>query len=349
MNNKISKKHAIIGCGRIAPNHIFGCQSNGIEVAKCYDLKKEKAEKFAEKYSVNKVAESFEEVLEDPEITSVSICTDHGSHARLTIQALNAGKNVVVEKPMALSVTDAQEMIDTAKRNNRTLCVISQHRYNDMIRYIRSLIKNGELGDITVVNATLNSSKKVEYYTESGWRGTLEKEGGSTLINQGIHTLDLVVWFLGAPTELLSYKTNLKFKGIIETEDTLASIMKFENGGLGVFSSTNTSVDEWDSKIEFIGMKGSITFSTGFPARILSLEHENEEIKARIRAELDKYLENDMSADNLPPTMNYYGTTHREQMADFFKVSNGEKEKLDIDPAEGMKTLDVVLRMYNSN
>lgn len=344
----MSNKHAIIGCGRIAPNHIFGCQSNGIEVVTCYDINKEKAEKFASKFAVKKIANDFEEILRDDEISSVSICTDHGSHSRLTIAAINAGKHVIVEKPMALSVQDAERMISTAGENKKTLCVISQHRYNEMIRYIKSLINSGEFGEITVVNGTLNSSKSVGYYTESGWRGTLEKEGGSTLINQGIHTLDLVVWFLGAPVDLLAYKTTLKFKNIIETEDTLASIMKFENGGLGVFSSTNTSVDEWDSKIEFIGTKGTITFSTGFPARILNLEHESEETKSQIRSRLDEYLNNDKSAENVPPTMNYYGTTHREQMGDFFKVSNGEKEKLDIDPSEGMKTLEVVLRMYNS-
>lgn len=337
-------KHAIIGCGRIAPNHIFGCQSNNAEVSVCCDIDEQKAKDFAAKYNIQKYTTDYREILNDDGIKSVSICTDHGSHARLTIESLRAGKNVIVEKPLALSIEDGRQMIEESEKAEKALCVISQHRYNKMISRIRDFVKQGTLGQITLINATLNCSKNVDYYAKSAWRGTLDKEGGSTLINQAIHTLDLVVWMHGQPNTVYSLSSNLKFKEIIETEDTLAAIMKFDDDSLGVLSSTNASVDEWDSKIEIIGTLGTITFSTGFPSRILKFDYIDDALGESLRNDLQQYAE---SPDDVPSTMSYYGTTHRDQMNDFFNVIDGKKDKLEMAPDEALKTLEVALRLYN--
>ncbi|MFA6518110.1 MAG: Gfo/Idh/MocA family oxidoreductase [Candidatus Shapirobacteria bacterium] len=335
-------KHAIIGCGHIAPSHVDGCIHNNITIAACCDLDIEKAKKFADTHKIASVANSFEEVLANSSIDSVSICTDHKSHADLAIRALESGKNVIVEKPMALSVQDAERMIATAKMHHNVLTVISQHRYNRVIMEIKKAIDSGTFGAITMVNATLNSQKNKEYYTNSYWKGKLDKEGGSTLINQAIHTLDLLLWIKGLPVDVGAFGSNLKFKGIIETEDTFASIMKFADESLAILSTTNTSIDIWDSKIEVIGTKGTITFSADYPVKVIHLIHEDPEVAKTLGELLESYADKFTE----PPPVSYYGTKHREQMGDFFNVVCGKSKSLFMEPEDALKTLTVVLKLY---
>lgn len=338
--------HAIIGCGHIAPSHVDACNYNQITIATCCDLDKNKAKKFAEKYNILSVSSTFEDVIADKTIDSVSICTDHKSHAPLAIAALSAGKNVIVEKPMALSLADARKMLDTAKSHNKTLTVISQHRFNPVIMEIKKAVVMGVFGDITMINATLNSQKDKEYYTNSYWKGKLDQEGGSSLINQAIHTLDLLLWIKGTtPKDVCAYQSNLKFKGIIETEDTLAAVMKFPDESLGILSTTNTSIDIWDSKIEFVGTKGTISFSADYPVKIHHLIHQDPSVAKSLSALLEKFSDK----FETPPPVSYYGTKHREQMGDFFNVIAGKSKKLFMDPNDAYLTLSIVLKIYQSS
>lgn len=341
--NNMEIKHAIVGCGHIAPSHVYGCVKNKVSIAACYDIDLKKAKNFADTHKIKVVASSYGEVLSDISIDSVSICTDHASHAELAIKALNAGKHVIVEKPIALRVSDAKKMIASARKNNKILICISQHRYNPVIKEIKKTLDEGIFGKITMVNATLNTHKEKEYYSESNWRGTWGKEGGSALINQSIHTLDLLLWIKGSPIDVKAFRSNIKFKKIIQTEDTLASIMRFKDNSLAILSCTNTSVDIWDSKIEVIGTKGTVSFSADYPVKILNLIHEDKK-KARF---LKRLFELHADKFTKPPSSSYYGTKHRDQMGDFFNVISGKSKKLFMEPQEALKTLSVVLKLYN--
>ena len=336
--------HAIIGCGRVAPNHILGFKYSKKSVLVCCDLNEEKARNFASDYKIPFYVTDWHQVIERDDVDSISICTDHGSHAQIAIEALKAGKNVLVEKPMALNVKDAELMIEESRKNSKVLAVVSQHRYNPIAGKIKELIDNKIFGKITMVNGLLNSFKDQEYYKDSGWRGTLLKEGGSTLINQAIHTLDLIIWMNGNPFDFHTIKDNFKFKGLIETEDTLASIFRLENNSIGSISSTNTSIKFWDSRIEIIGLNGSITFKTGFPFEVTDLVLENEIMLRKVKTDLDN-----LKYDNkeLPPTQTYYDISHKYQIDNFVKSIKGE-EILKMDPSEGLKTLKSVLEIYKS-
>lgn len=335
--------HAIIGCGHIAPSHVDACEHNGVKIVACLDLDKKKAKLFAKKYGISRVLNSLEELLEDKSINTVSVCTDHKSHSSLAIKLLKAGKDVIVEKPIALKVQDAKRMIATAKKSKKVLSVVSQHRYNPVIIAIKKSFENHDFGKITVVNATLNCQKNKSYYTDSYWKGTLDIEGGSTLINQAIHTLDLVLWMKNAlPVSIKSLSSTLKFTNLIETEDTFGSVMKFSDGSLVVFSTTNTSVDIWDSKIEFIGTKGTITFSADYPVKIRHLVHEDVKVAESLKRHFVSFEDKFEKA----PPVSYYGTKHRDQMADFFNVVSGRAKNLFMSPREALKTLKVVLQMY---
>ncbi len=339
-------KHAIIGCGTVAPNHIFGVKFTDPDIALvCCDVDKIKVRAFADKYNISETYDDYRELLKDDTITSVSICTDHGSHAQLTIDALNAGKHVVVEKPMALSLQDADDMIAASTNNSRVLSVISQHRYTPEVRYILSLIKKGVFGDIVTINGTLNSRKDKSYYVDSYWRGTLTGEGGSTLINQAIHTLDLMIHTMGQPLDIVAHQANLKFDDI-ETEDTIASIFRFDNGALGTISSTNATSKFWDSKIEIAATKGNITFTTGFPLKVTSLYLVDTAQQQIIEKELDRYESE--AANDIPPTQDYYGVSHKYQIKNFIYAAKGN-DKLDEPPQEARNTLKAVLDIYKSS
>lgn len=334
--------HAIIGSGRVAINHVDAFNFNKSKIKYCCDIDENKLDYFTRKYNIEYKATDYKKILNDPDIRSVSICTDHASHAKISIDALNSGKHVIVEKPMALSIVDGRNMLDTAKKNNKILTVISQHRFDKLIIEIQKLIKNGIFGEITLISGFLECFKDEEYYKDSSWRGTLKKEGGSSLINQGIHTLDLIVSIMGVPLEIQSQKTNIKFKDIIETEDTLVSTMRFKNGALGTISTTNTSVETWRSEINIVGTKGSINFSTGFPIKVLNFVLNSKD-EGKIRKHLLN-IENEKEV--LPPTASYYGISHRYQIKNFLEAVNG-KSSLLINPEESLKTLETILKIYN--
>lgn len=338
-------KHAIIGCGTVAPNHVFGIQFANQDITLvCCDVDRDKAQAFANKYNISEVYTDYHELLQDSAIESVSICTDHGSHARLTIDALNAGKHVIVEKPIALSLQDSDDMINVSTRNNRVLSVISQHRYTPEVQYILELIEGGVFGSVVTISGTLNSHKDSSYYQDSYWRGTLAGEGGSTLINQAIHTLDLMVHIMGQPRDITAHQANLKFNEI-ETEDTIAGIFRFSNGALGTILSTNASSKFWDSKIEIVGTKGNIAFTTGFPLEVKDLYLADSVKQQDIERKIRHY--EDTAANEVPPTQDYYGVSHKYQIKNFIDTIKGVDE-LTMPPKEARNTLETVLDIYTS-
>lgn len=336
--------HAIIGCGRVAPNHVLAIRSSGTDIIACCDTDEGILHAFASEHNIDTKFTNYKELLNLDGLTSVSVCTDHASHAEITTAALNAGKHVIVEKPMALSIEDGNRMIEASKQNNKVLMVISQHRYDPLVREIVKLINSGVFGRVNMINGTLNSYKDKEYYSESSWRGKLDKEGGSTLINQAIHTLDLMVWIMDKPTEIFAQKATIKFHNVIETEDTITSIMRFSNNALGSLSSTNTSVKFWDSKIEIVGSKGNISFKTGFPFYVIDIELEDKQKQAEIKSLLDEIASR---KEEPPPTQDYYGISHKYQIKNFIDVISGKSE-LEMDPSEGLRTLEVVLDIYTA-
>ncbi len=340
-------KHSIIGCGRVAPNHVIGFKNCGIKVKWCCDLNLQRAKRFSEKYDIPNYTSDYNEILKDESITSVSVCTDHASHSKIAIDSLNFAKHVLVEKPMAINAKEARLMIEKANSTRKLLSVIYQNRFSKLIRKIKQDIDNELFGEITMVKAHLQCSKEAEYYKNSNWRGTLKKEGGSTLINQGIHTLDLLLWIMGKPIYVVGIKSNIKFRDLIDTEDSLAALLKFSNGAIGSFSSTNTSTVGWESYIEVVGTKGRICFTTCHPFKILKLDIQSEVKTHQYREEADRITSSDSGEDLLFPSEIYYGVTHYYQIINFINAING-REELEIPGEEGYKTTEVIDAIYQT-
>lgn len=229
----------IIGCGGISRVHIDALTEmpNAQIMAVC-DLRADRLTAAAEKTGAEPVAD-WKLLLSRDDIDIVHILTPHYLHAPMAIAALKAGKHVLTEKPMATTVADAEAMISEADRSQGTLNVIFQNRYNPSTVELKRRIDSGETGKLLCARASVCWHRTAEYYTESGWRGRFSTEGGGSLINQAIHTLDLLS-YLGGPIERVRGQVSTDLlKDAIEVEDNCHAVFEYENGAVGVLHATN--------------------------------------------------------------------------------------------------------------
>lgn len=331
--------HAIIGCGRVANNHIYACQKlSNVNLQHFCDLDINKT-KLASKNLVKPVLFNDYQDLIDSDIDSVSICTDHGSHFEIAKACILKKKHILIEKPICISDKQANEISKVINDQEGVICsVVSQHRYDPLVDQIYKLSQNGVFGKIVTASGFVQCSKTNEYY--SGWRGKMETEGGSALINQGIHTLDLMIWMCGEIKKVKAISDNLKFDKN-ETEDTIGATCQFASGSLGTLICTTASSIEWESYIDIVGTAGSIRFTTDFPNKILNIEVQgnDEAVKNLIRIQSERVA---------PPVgQHYYGISHDKQLENFFNTILG-KEDLKVSVEDGIRTLRGVNMIYSS-
>jgi predicted dehydrogenase len=189
-------KFGLIGCGRIAPNHARNIvELENAELKAVCDVIPEKAEKFHKNYGAD-VCTDYRRLLEHPDIDIVAIATPSGIHAQIGIEAAEAGKHVIVEKPMALSLHDADLLIEACKRNNVYLGVCHQNRYNIAVKKLRDALEKGRFGKLTYGVASVRWFRDQAYFEQDSWHGTWAQDGG-VLMNQSIHNIDLLLWIMG--------------------------------------------------------------------------------------------------------------------------------------------------------
>ncbi len=227
---------AIIGCGAIASVHACALAlMQDVELTACADLKFERAQKLAAENGANAYA-SMEELLDNHHIDVVHLCTPHHLHAPMAALAASHGIHVFTEKPPVIDREQWLSLVNTAEAVQVGVCF--QNRYNGSVQKIKELLKSGNLGKVLGARAFVTWSRGKEYYTQSGWRGCLKTEGGGVLINQAIHTLDLLVYLLGKPEHVASSTANRHLQGVIEVEDTVEAYMTI-HGAPVLFYATN--------------------------------------------------------------------------------------------------------------
>lgn len=231
-------KHVcIVGYGAIGPVHALALE--GVENAKLYavcDIDGERRKLCAEKYSVIEY-DNFEEMLKDENIHSVHICTPHYLHFPMIKKALEAGKDVVVEKPVTMTKDEFAELQNL--KNVGKVCVVFQNRLNPCVVKLKELIESRELGEIKAARAMLTWRRTKSYYEAADWRGKWATEGGGLLINQAVHTLDYFSYLLGNVKSVKASMSNFTLEDTIEVEDTLAAVLELESGIRGIFFATN--------------------------------------------------------------------------------------------------------------
>lgn len=205
-------------------------------------------------YGVPAVSE--EELLADPAVDVMSVCTPSGQHAAQVIRAAEAGKHVLVEKPMALTLGDADAMIAACRANGVTLAVCLQRRTEEAVRRVKAAVDAGALGYVTFATAVMPYFRPDAYFAQADWRGTWAGDGGGVLMNQGIHLLDLLIWFLGDPEVIgASAATLLRH---VEVEDTAAFTLRFPGGALAAVAATTTAAPGFPHELRIHGDAGAI-------------------------------------------------------------------------------------------
>lgn len=256
--NKLPKRVGIgiVGLGNIASTHaraIMGVQQAEL-VAACSRSETNRSS-FSKNFDVT-IYSDVGDLLSDDNIDVISICTPSGTHLDYGTLAADAGKHIIIEKPIEITVERGQALVDCCKKNGVKLAVIYQNRFIPEVIQLKEAINRGEIGKPVMVHASVKWFRDQDYYTGSGWRGTLDMDGGGAVINQSIHTIDLIVWLMGDISSLSSYKSTLTHPEI-EAEDNAVAVMEFKNGALGVFEASTSIIPAQARWIEINGTIGT--------------------------------------------------------------------------------------------
>lgn len=301
---------AVIGCGLISKNHLKALKN--VKQASCTavcDIEREKAEKAAEQYGIAKIYTDYHEMLADPDIDVVHICTPHFLHAQMAVDALKAGKHVLCEKPMALSEEDAKAMMAARDEAGKQLAVCFQNRYNEASVYMKELLESGRLGKVLGARGQVTWNRKPEYYTQSPWRGRWATEGGGVLINQAIHTFDLLQWLTVPVKTVEAQISTMRLKGAIEVEDTADILMTGPEGERLLFYASNCYVKNAPVELEIVCDQGSVKMTGN-----VVVTEENGQITTK-----------DYSSGTVFGK-DYWGSGHGFLIDDFYRcIQSGEK------------------------
>ena len=279
-----------------------------------------------------------EELLADPAVDVVCICTPSGQHADQTIAAARAGKHVLVEKPMALCLSDADAMIAACDRAGVKLGVTLQRRAEPLFQRIHGAIQAGDLGDLTLGVVTAPYYRPQAYYDQADWRGTWSLDGGGVLMNQGIHLVDLLVWYMGDPVAVQAFAGTLQ-RGI-EVEDTLAATLRFANGALATVTATTTADPGFSHRIEIYGTRGAIQVEGESLVRWTSARS----VKATT-ATSQAGMAADAGAGGDPRAISTAG--HVALFRDFIHALREDRAPR-VDGAQGRRSLAAVLAIYQA-
>jgi predicted dehydrogenase len=324
---------AIIGCGAIARMHVLAV--NDIENAKLvgvYDNFFESAEKFASEWKC-KAYKSIEELLNDGSVDVVNICTPSGLHASLAVQVANAKKNIVVEKPLAITKEQTDQVVSAVKSNGVKCEVVAQLRFTEAVQKLKKIIDDGKLGKIYTVDYTMKYYRSQEYYDKGAWRGTWEMDGGGVLMNQGIHGIDLVQYLVGGIEKVYADCRTLARN--IEVEDTANVLVEYTCGAVGTIRATTIAEPGFPREIEIIGEKGSVVLKEDVIER-LDIQGEEQISGANTN----------LCAGSDPMAIPY--KYHKLQIMDLISAMEKNGVPL-VNEDEGRKPVDIILSIYKSN
>lgn len=329
-------RFAIVGCGRIAKRHadLLGLdQISGAKLVAVCDTDRDRAAAFGEKYRVPAFY-SLDDLLELPGIDAVSVLTPSGMHAEHTIAALASKRHVVVEKPMALTLADADRMVAAAEAAGRRLFVVKQNRFNVPVIKAREALDSGRLGKLVLGTVRVRWCRPQAYYAQDAWRGTFAQDGG-VIANQASHHVDMLGWFMG-PVESIHARGSTSLVAI-EAEDTAVATVRFRSGALGVIEATGaTRPRDLEGSLSVLGSGGSIEIS-GFAVN--EMRHWNFVDTLPDDADiLKRYSVN-------PP--NVYGFGHQAYYEHVVAALNTGTPAL-VEGREGRNSLELVVGIYES-
>ena len=332
---------AIVGTGAIAGIHAKAIEviENGFLLG-VYSRTKSKAEEFAKEYNCS-VYDSLDDLLLLDDLDIVCICTPSGAHLEPALKSIRAGKHCLIEKPLEVSIEKSDKIIDAAKARGVTIAVVYPSRFYEVSQELKNAIENGRFGKLVLGTVHVKWNRSDAYYNSAEWRGTWELDGGGALMNQAIHSIDMLQWCMGPVESVQAITGNIRHKNI-EVEDTAVAVLKFANGALGTVECSTAVYPGVFKQMQIMGTTGTAVLEDNY---VLKWQFEDEQNgDKRIREGLPT---NGVSKGGVsdPLSISYWG--HQRQMEDMIQAIETGKKPL-IDGEEGRKSIEIVLAIYKS-
>ena len=334
-------RYVLIGCGRIAVNHIRAALANDLEIAAVCDVVPEHMEALLARYGLEKEKSihryaDYKEMLEQERPELAAIATESGLHAEIALHCIERGIHVMIEKPMAMSMTDADKIVERAKRTGVKVCVCHQNRFNLSVRELRKALEAGRFGRLSHGTIHVRWNRDREYYAQASWRGTWAQDGGC-LMNQCIHGIDLLRWMMGDEVEEVYAQTARQFHGYLECEDVGAAVVRFRNGALGTIEgTTNVFPKNLEETLYLFGEHGTVKLG-GKSCNTIDVWEFDCETEHDEKLKLGFFEE----------TENVYGNGHPVLYADMIEAIQRNREPY-VDAEAGRRALELVLAIYQS-
>lgn len=333
-------KYALIGCGRIATNHVTAAVNNNLEIVAVCDVVPEKMEAILEKHNLaddNSIKRytDYKKMLEENDLELVSIATESGKHAAIALDAIDAGVNVIIEKPMAMNMADAEEIIKRAAEKHVKVSACHQNRFNVAIQEVRKAIEGNRFGKLSHASINVRWNRNKGYYDQAPWRGTWEEDGGC-LMNQCIHGIDLLRWMMGDEVVEVYGATRQQFHDYLEAEDVGVAVVKFKNGAIGTIEgTTNVYPQNLEETLYLFGENGTVKVGGKSTNTIDVWDFKDETAEDQ----KNKGLEEE--------TSNVYGNGHTSLFADVIEAIKEDRAPY-VDGVAGRNALEMVLAIYKS-
>lgn len=325
-------KVAVIGCGSVSKMHFMALKENPeTEIVAVADIKPDRADRKAAEFGARAYYD-FDKLIENEQVDVLHICTPHYLHTPMAVRALEKGINVLLEKPCSVSVEEVEILRKAQKESGKQLGICFQNRYNTCVQDAKRIIDSGEMGRVKSVRAFVTWMRDKNYYTDD-WHGTLDKECGGVLINQSIHTMDLVQYLGGKCKNVTAHVSTDKLKGIIEVEDTASVLLELENGVTAVFYATLAYAENSDVFIEISLEKGKLRLEG---EKLYSFDSDGNMTEIRGKS------------DAVYHGQHYWGSGHSVLINDYYYcLKSGDK--FEIDAFEGGHAAKIVVSCYESS
>ncbi len=333
-------KYALIGCGRIATNHIKAAVANKLEIVAVCDIIPEKMGQLLAKHDLEndssiRYYEDYIKLLDEVKPELVSVATESGSHARIALDCIDRGINVIIEKPMAMSMADADEIIRRSEEKGVKVSVCHQNRFNVAVQKTRAALEAGRFGRLSHGSIHVRWNRDRNYYDQAPWRGTWEQDGGC-LMNQCIHGIDLLCWMFGGEVDEVYGLTRQQFHDYLEAEDVGMAVVKFRSGAIGTIEGTvNVYPKNLEETLYIFGRSGTVKIGGTSTNNIDVWDFAEETADDAENKGLKEV------------TSNVYGNGHTSLFADVIEAINLDRRPY-VDAVDGRNALEIILAIYKS-
>lgn len=331
----------IIGCGMISRFHAKAVADlPNAKVVACFDTFPSAADKLAGEIDCRPYSD-LDKMLADPEVTVVVIGTPSGAHLEPALAAANAGKHVIVEKPLEITLDRCDQIIAACKKNNVKLSAIFPSRFHDSSQALRKAVDGGRFGRLSLGDTYVKWFRSQQYYDSGAWRGTWELDGGGALMNQAIHSVDILTWLMGPVTEITAHVDTLAHERIA-VEDTAVATLRFASGALGVVEASTAAYPGYLKRVELHGSLGSAMMEEEDIVKWDFATEQPEDVEIKAAMETSKSSGGGASD---PTAIGYHG--HMKQFADVLAAIEEDREPA-VNGPEGRRAVEIILGIYQA-